>query len=346
MIYEKEDEVILYEKSEDDSICINRVFGKLPFVIIPARIGNASVTTIGKYCFAPKASLSEAQRGELEQRGLGDGMSATNHAIRPICGNFLETVILPETVTTLHPYAFYNCRKLESLKAGSALRMIENDAFMNCKNLHSLKLVAEPTEATGLRILLNQLASEVEVAFLGKNADTSENSCKCSVSDKHRTEEMRGTERILGKILYPEYQEGYEEIGPAHIFALHVEGEGYRARKQFENDKIDYAGYDAVFEKASNEESFDTLMRMAVDRLLYPIALSVEHRTIYLDYVKYNSTRILKRAVEREDTVLLENLIGSGLMQQEAIRAAIETAIERGWTRGTAQIVRLSACVD
>ena len=49
------------------------------------------------------------------------------------------------------------------------------------------------------------------------------------------------------RLLYPEYSESYEEIGPAHIFSLHVEGEGYRARKQFVNGRLDFGGYHRAF---------------------------------------------------------------------------------------------------
>lgn len=37
-------------------------------------------------------------------------------------------------------------------------------------------------------------------------------------------------------IFYPEYNGGYDEVGPAHIFALNIEGEGFRMRQCFKEE--------------------------------------------------------------------------------------------------------------
>ena len=63
------------------------------------------------------------------------------------------------------------------------------------------------------------------------------------------------SEFIDGSIFYPEYNGGYDEVGPAHIFALNIEGEGFRMRQCFKDGKIDFDGYDACFEKLCAEES-------------------------------------------------------------------------------------------
>jgi hypothetical protein len=140
--------------------------------------------------------------------------------------------------------------------------------------------------------------------------------------------------------LYPEYTESYEEIGPAHIFSLHVEGEGYRARKQFSQGRLDVAGYDQVFEKASNEEQFLTLMKMALYRLQYPYGLSEEARARYQSYLMAHETPVLEQLVRDEDAETLRSLCARPEISDEAVQAAVCLAVSTGWTRGVAGIIR------
>ena len=141
-------------------------------------------------------------------------------------------------------------------------------------------------------------------------------------------------------VLYPEYTESYEEIGPAHIFSLHVEGEGYRARKQFVDGRVDLAGYDQVFEKACNEEHFLTLMKMALCRLEYPYQLSNEAKDRYEQYIISHDREVMTKLAASEDADTLAHLCGMKYISNDAIAAAITAAISHGWTKGVAGIIR------
>lgn len=37
-------------------------------------------------------------------------------------------------------------------------------------------------------------------------------------------------EKVIAKVLYPEYSEVYDEIAPAHIFGRNIEGEGFQGK--------------------------------------------------------------------------------------------------------------------
>ena len=204
--------------------------------------------------------------------------------------------------------------QLERLTVGAALTEINSDAFMNCRALHTLVIRAAAGDVTGLPFLLNQLTAELSVEFA--KADTKV------------------------RLLYPEYTESYEEIGPAHIFSLHVEGEGYRARKQFVGGRLDASGYDTVFEKACNEEQFLTLMKMALYRLEYPYALSEDARSRYENYIAAHEVAVLEQFVQAQDEETLRMLCGQPLISDEAIQAAVVRAVAEGWTRGVAGIIR------
>lgn len=312
-------EKLLCEQQSDGSLRLCRVFGSVDTLKVPQQAGGLPITTIGAYCFAEKGRLSAALLEELRAAGLGDGTTASDGRLRPLNGNYLKDIVLPDSVICLETYAFYNCRKLEHLTVGAALTEINSDAFMNCRTLHTLTVRAAATEVTGLPFLLNQLTAELCVEFWQPQGE-------------------------IVRLLYPEYTENYEEIGPAHIFSLHVEGEGYRARKQFVGGRLDAKGYDAVFEKACNEEGFVTLMKMALCRLHTPYELSERAKARYEAYLSAHEIEVLEQLAAAEDEENLSQLCRQPLISDAAIQAAVLRAVADGWTRGVAGIIRWRNC--
>ena len=308
-------EKLLCEEIESGVLRLCRVFGSVDTLILPETVEGRQIRVIGAYCFAEKGRLPQALVDEIAQAGLGDGTTASEGVLRPLNGNYLREIALPDSVTCMETYAFYNCRRLERLSVGAALTEIHSDAFMNCRELHTLVIRASAGNATGLPFLLNQLTAELCVVFTDK-------------------------EKEQVRLLYPEYTECYEEIGPAHIFGLHVEGEGYRARKQFVGGCLDARGYDTVFEKACNEEQFVTLMKMALYRLVYPYELSAEAKERYESYIAAHEVAVLEQLVQTRDEESLRMLCEQPLISDEAIQAAVIRAVSDGWTRGVAGIIR------
>lgn len=299
----------------DRELALYRVFGSLDEISLPDEINGSVITTIGEYCFAPNGHTQQSLSEEMQRAGLGDGIHPVEgSSLRPLCGNYVQKISLPDSVTSVEAYAFYNCKNLSCLLAGKQLNRIGSDAFMNCRHLGELQLRASVEEKTGLPLILNQVSSEVTVRF----TDGEEPTC----------------------VLYPEYTESYEEIGPAHIFSLHVEGEGYRARKQFVDGRVDLAGYDQVFEKACNEEHFLTLMKMALCRLEYPYQLSNEAKDRYEQYIISHDREVMTKLAASENADTLAHLCGMKYISNDAIAAAITAAISHGWTKGVAGIIR------
>ena len=84
--------------------------------------------------------------------------------------------------------------------------IVNNDAFMNCMGLSVLMVRSRAEEPTGAQYFLKQLNKGIELKYVDDG-----NTC--------------------GSFYYSEYTESYEEIGPAHIFHMDLQGEGYRARQ-------------------------------------------------------------------------------------------------------------------
>ena len=123
---------------------------------------------------------------------------------------------------------------------------------------------------------------------------------------------------IDGSIFYPEYNGGYDEVGPAHIFALNIEGEGFRMRQCFKDGKIDFDGYDACFEKLCAEESESCIFHVAILRFMtgserYIPYLRAHDLTSYLHTYKYICVMVEKLIEEKcMDVQALDVLISMG----------------------------------
>lgn len=63
--------------------------------------------------------------------------------------------------------------------------------------------------------------------------------------------------------MFFEYDQTYDEIGPAHIFKLNMNGEGFRARQAFMDRVFVWKQYDEIFSEAIAQESEDDLLDMA-----------------------------------------------------------------------------------
>lgn len=294
---------ILYERI-GGGIRLIRLYGETGEALVPAEVDALTVKEIGAYCFSEK-------KPEGVEEKIAEGITAK----RPLSGDFVETVVLPDTVTALGAYAFYGCRRLTTLTFGKDLTDIQNDAFMNCRSLKRLIVHAAPAERTGLKRILSQLKEEVSVVF-----------------------EENG--EVLAELLYPGFSETYEEISPAHIFGLHIEGEGKRAREQFAADVVDYSGYDRIFPKSMCEESDLTLLRMAACRLRWPVGLTESAKEMYLSFFREKEAVVLRELIDRRRAGELGFLLRNGILSGEARREAIRRSSALGWTEGNLLLIR------
>lgn len=292
-----------------------RLMGQTAYVTIPQQINGYEVKSIGKYCFAAKRDCNnrtlDNEWMELERVAADDGM-------HELSGDYIENVVLPDSVNVLESYAFYNCRKLNYLEFGSGLNVVNNDAFMNCRELSVLAVRSGVEAATGVQYFLKQLNKGIELKFV-KDSD------------------------IVGSFYYSEYTESYEEIGPAHIFQMDVQGEGYRARQLFNDGIVDAVRYDSVFDAAKALESTYTLSKMAAGRLQYPVKLTDEARTAYTQFIKDNIENILEWVVKEKRIDIIEFFVEENILEEKELDIALKLARKCDWTMGSASIIELGS---
>jgi hypothetical protein len=186
---------------------------------------------------------------------------------------------------------------------------------MNCRNFCKIDVRCGIENKTGVRLILQQLSSNIEVCFWGRT----------------------GLEAML---FYPEYYEAYDEIAPAHIFGRKITGEGFRSRQSFSDGIVALAQYDAVFPKACVDEPEKTLSRMALNRLCYPTGLSVESQRIYESYVREHAFAIGMRMIQKRKMERLHYLCQNKFLAKEELNLCIQEAAEIEWPEGVAAMMR------
>lgn len=270
---------------------ILRVLGDSPCPRVPGEIDGLPVTEIGPYCFANRP---------VQPGTLWPPESPETHEIT---GDFLEEVILPDSLRVLDSAAFYNCHRLRRLEVGPVLESLGSDLFTNCRALQTFALRAAPDADTGLKKLLGAVSADIEAFFLDGTG---------------------------ARLFYPEYFEFLDENTPAHIFNHSIEGEGYRMRQCFAGSTVDYPAYDATFAQACVAEGEEKLCRMALGRLLFPFALQDGARTDYEFYLTAHSEAAFGLAITTRDEDALRLLAKLGL----PVRDAAARCARAGWSAG------------
>lgn len=336
---------LYWELTNEGDARLLRAFGETPEPRFPAEIEGRAITEIGDYCFAAQAHLPAECRcsyvqEETEADGapetetdmeasaeLGaepetepdmelDGLPEADGTLAELAGAYITRVTLPEGVKKIGNFAFYNATALAELELGSGTETLGSDAFMNCRSLSRLLLHADPGQKTGLRLLLAQLSSDLEVALSGENG-------------------------VWAKLLFPEYYESYDEIAPAHIFGRNIVGEGFRARQSFREGVLDFAQYDKIFPQACVDESEVTLGRLALDRVRYAAELSETPRGLYEAYLKAHGGYLIRRITDDRDLELAEYCCSRKFVTREDVAACAVRAGKVDWAEGAAALLHL-----
>lgn len=307
-----------YEQIQNDKVRILRAFGLSPEIDIPSEINGMPVTEIGAYCFSQTNRIDACKVFSEEF-----GSNRTTEELLRLCeqekicelsGKFIQRVVLPDSVVALGNFSFYQCSCLEELEVGKQLLEIGSDAFMNCRMLSSIVVRGSITQPNGLKQILAQRDLETQVTFLTE----------------------KKTEAV---ILYPEYSESYDEIGPAHIFTLNIEGDGFRARQCFKDGIVDLVQYDDFFEQALVREDEKVLCNIALMRLAYPVNLLPERKKMYELYIADHIEALGKMLVREKNSKMLQFLMQQEYMKKKDCFICIREATALNWAEGVRQLL-------
>ena len=314
-----EQAIYYFTANGDGSVCLRRCFGENGEVYIPDEIEGHPVTSIGPYCFAENAHL---KTNAYQVSCMGGDREELQDLLMEQCGKQIVSVQLPATVRRLHAYAFYGCRKLEAVSLWNGLEEIENDAFMNCTSLHTLIYQGDITGPGALKQVLTQISWEVELSVIH------DQSLQC-------------------RLLFPDYLEYYDEVGPAHLFGIHIEGEGYRARQCFRGNVLRLEEYDRVFPTLCCQEKTQVSARFAADRILYPLNLAEEAAKQYGDFLRAHSRESAAAILDEKRQVSgkrrlseLERLFAKGFLDSETLDDLLKKAAREEKAELSASLIK------
>lgn len=306
----------LWQKTAQNEAKLLRAYGQAAEVVLPNQIAGYPLTQIAAYCFSSSEHFLEyenIQESYMEEGTVinGEGLGQSLHELS---GSYIRTIYLPDSIRDIGNCTFYNCNSLTELSIGCHIRELGSDVFMNCRNFYRIDVRCGIGHKTGVRQILQQLSSNIEVYF-------------------------HGTTGIEAVLYYPEYYEAYDEIAPAHIFGRKITGEGFRARQSFTDGVVALAQYDAVFPKACVDEPEKTLSRIALNRLCYPIGLSEADQRLYESYVKEHALVIGLRMIHKQNMERLHYLCQKKFLTKQELNKCIEEAVEIEWPEGVAAMM-------
>lgn len=305
--------LILHYTLHPDGAHLVRVLGDTPSPVLPDTLGGAPLTQIGSYAFSASSQKAVAQGAQLEEQ-IGQAPASAV----PLCGDFLQSVTLPDTVQVLGNAAFYNCRKLEHISMGVCITAVGSDLFSNCRALHRLELRAAPDAPTGLRRVINALSGDVLV-------------------------QMKWQGQVLAGLRYPEFWEELEENAPAHIFQRGIRGRGYHYRQCFAEEAVNFAEFDRVFPMAVPEEEPSVLAGLALARLRWPWALGQEADAQYRAFLAAHGALAARDLIAAQDLEGLQVLCDLQVMSPVGREEALEFARAKGAAQAAALLARVAA---
>lgn len=299
-------EQIEYIENET-GVMLCRCYGSGGALELPSCIGGRAVTQLADHVFAgePSFALRSVPKKVAVLDALGGCWEQSDAGPLPelpqLCAGELEQIVLPGTIRSIGNYAFYGCRALKSISLPGGLRQLGAGAFVACNHLEELRFCCG-TDC--MKDVLGELSYEIEAVL--------------------EDEEGRETCRLL----FPEYYEDSVENTPARIIEVRYEGTGYKYRQCFAGREIDFARYDALFYTASVQELPGTVLRLAIDRLLYPRGLGPEAREAYLSWLREHPGQTAQFCLRQESETerILRLLFGCGYFTKERLELFLDRA--------------------
>lgn len=186
----------------------------------------------------------------------------------------VEEIWLPAELTEVGRYAFYRCHNLKKLILGNRLLDMGGGALTGC-HLNAVEIFFGEGDKSCLKSIVEEMRYQIRVILHGYNWEA--------------------------RILFPEHYEEAVENTPARILETHHHGAGGYYRQCFYDRRLDYKKYDEMFYHTVAEDTEETGVELALDRLRFPVELSEKNGSIYEEYIKAHLETAAVYLVRRED---------------------------------------------
>lgn len=218
------------------------------------------------------------------------------------CRN-LKRIKLPYTIWKIGAHAFYNCRGLECVTLSAQIKEIEDGAFKNCDGIKEIIIEnADPHQLNILHLLLFEITQCVKVTLLF----------------------FDGT----AVLVFPAYHYSYVANEPARIFSEVSHGAGVSFRECFQQKEVNFRGYDQNFLKAVREESFETVLTLAENRVLFPYQITKEAKNQYILWLRESTEKLIQYHANNQEIEILEKLSDAEVLIEKWLDRAAEIATQ------------------
>ncbi len=119
-----------YTISTASEATITSYYGSDSVVPVPATLDGYPIVKIGSNAFLDRTDVTDVS--------LPDGLKSIGANAFDSCG--LESIVIPNTVTTIEAQAFYNNQNLQNVTLPSSLGFIRDEAFELCTSLTSITI--------------------------------------------------------------------------------------------------------------------------------------------------------------------------------------------------------------
>ena len=285
-------------RREQDGITVLRAATCDKKAALPEELFGLPVIALADHALCPTARPVE-----------GEEVLVTRGIVRPDApwdNREVEEFALPATVRRIGNYAFLNCRSLQTLRMHDSVLFWGASAFMNCRRLEHLHLQRiDGEQRETLYYFVGEMSREVQVTLVGAGGETA-------------------------RLMFPEYQEIYEENVPHHQFEFHIQGAGYIYRQVFRSKKLSLGDYDALWKKfLSMEYEPPCALRLAWGRLRWDAGLTEESAAAYRAYLRAHTAEAMDMLLAEKDAAGLSFLLRQTEPEKELLAALCAAARER-----------------
>lgn len=236
---------------------------------LPESLWGLPVTELGPHALAAGAYLAEGEELRLTC-GPVSGDAAWDNTL-------LRELTLPAALERVGDYALFRCAGLKTLRLGDSVRVWGGGVLMNCRALDTFALTCSGREGEVLSGFADELSRELDVTLSYPDGETA-------------------------RLIFPEYQELYEENSPAHHFDYNIRGAGYGYHHCFRDKQLLLSDYDGLWDGYLNLE-YDPAcaLRLAFYRLRHPRGLQPRAEWGYLNYLREHSVDIIRWLLAERD---------------------------------------------
>ena len=324
--YKGKDSVISIPDSVT-SIC-NRAFAKcnsLTSVTIPD-----SVTSIGNSAFESCSNLTSVT--------IPDSVTSISYGSFQGCNN-LTSVTIPDSVTSICDRAFLECRSLTSIIIPDSVISIGDSAFEGCK--FSSFTVPKTVKKVG------------KESFRGCKEITVYDSIDPDAKPyKNHSDGYHGTHNAsLGTVVNYftninrlDYEVTVRSAQTDEIkYKVWMGADGIRSK--YCNILESSWGRNATFNFNAVDEFFPKIkgmyhkIRVALNRLHYPIDLTDEQKEMYRSYIVRSAKNAVKLCIDTDDMELLLTIETFGIIKKNNIDELLEYATEKKAVQFTAYLL-------